>query len=200
MSSLIDILPGEAVRALVVVDVQNDFCPGGALPARDGHLVAVRIANALTGIGSVQRYHYAVTTADWHVDPRGHFSDAPDFVDTWPPHCLAGTPGAELHPALRDVRWSASGPFRKGRWTPAYSGFEGRWLGVELEYWLHRRQVRELDVVGIATEHCVRATAIDAARLGFTTTVPLALCASVGTALATANAIDDMRAAGVTVR
>ena len=198
MSSLIDILPGEAVRALVVVDVQNDFCPGGALPARDGHLVAVRIANALTGIGSVQRYHYAVTTADWHVDPRGHFSDAPDFVDTWPPHCLAGTPGAELHPALRDVRWSASGPFRKGRWTPAYSGFEGRCDGEGLDEWLADHEVTAVDIVGIATDYCVKATALDAALAGLTTRVLLPLTAAVAPEKLP-ETFAELKAAGVKV-
>ena len=138
-----------------------------------------------------------VATRDHHVDPGAHFSAHPDFVDSWPAHCRTGTPGASFHPEL-DVA-PIEAVFDKGRFTAAYSGFEGESPeGAALRDWLAERGVTEVDVVGIATDHCVRATALDAAAAGFTTTVLLDLCAGVAPE-STERALTEMRAAGVTV-
>lgn len=178
-------------RALLVVDVQNDFCEGGSLAVVGGAAVAAAISTHLRA-GS---YDHVVATRDHHVDPGGHFSDAPDYVDTWPVHCRARTPGASFHPDL-DVA-AIEAVFDKGDYTAAYSGFEGAEPGgTALREWLTARGVTAVDVAGIATDHCVRATALDAARAGFTTTVLLELCAGVAPAT-TERALAEMRAAGV---
>jgi nicotinamidase/pyrazinamidase len=179
------------VRALIIVDVQLDFCEGGSLAVAGGASVAERI-NAVTG-----RYDQVVATRDYHVDPGDHFSDTPDYVHSWPVHCVAGTAGAAFHPAL-DVA-PIGAVFAKGGYAAAYSGFEGAEPGgAGLADWLRARQVTEVDVVGIATDYCVRATALDAVRAGFATAVLTDLTAGVATA-STAAALDEMRAAGVTV-
>ena len=105
-----------------------------------------------------------MATKDHHIDPGAHFGDPPDFVDSWPAHCVAGTAGAEFHPALDTDRIEAV--FNKGEHAAAYSGFEGHAGGIGLAAWLRMRDVSEVDVVGIATDHCVRATALDAAARG----------------------------------
>ena len=155
-------------NALIVVDVQNDFCEGGSLAVAGG----AAVADAVNSLARAGGYDHVVATRDYHIDPGGHFSDAPDFVDTWPPHCRAGTPGASFHPAL-DVG-AIEVVFSKGAHAAAYSGFEGADpSGTALADWLRARDVSTVDVVGIATDHCVRATALDAARAGFATTVLL---------------------------
>lgn len=168
---------GGGTRALVVVDVQNDFCEGGSLAVAGGAEVAASISQLLTG---AHGYDLVVATRDHHVDPGAHFSDTPDFVDSWPPHCVAGTPGAGFHPNLewRDF----DGVFDKGEYAAAYSGFEGADHArddVTLEQFLRDHGVTDVDVCGIATDYCVNATALDAARLGFDTTVLLPLTAAV---------------------
>ncbi|MBF6171727.1 isochorismatase family protein [Nocardia blacklockiae] len=178
-------------RALIVVDVQNDFCEGGALAVPGGAAVAARISEYL----GVSDYDAVVATRDHHIDPGAHFSDRPDFVDSWPPHCRAGTPGAEFHPEL-DL-----GPieeiFSKGEYSAAYSGFEGAaGDGTPLADWLRAHGVDTVDVCGIATDHCVRATALDARAAGFETRVLLGLTAAVATAT-TKQALDRMRHAGI---
>ncbi|HWN31943.1 MAG TPA: nicotinamidase [Pseudonocardia sp.] len=179
------------MRALIIVDVQLDFCEGGSLAVAGGASVAERI-NAVTG-----RYDHVVATRDYHVDPGDHFSATPDYVHSWPVHCVAGTAGAAFHPAL-DVA-PISAVFAKGEYAAAYSGFEGAEpSGAGLADWLRARQVTEVDVVGIATDYCVRATALDAARAGFATTVLTELTAGVAPA-STATALGELRAAGVTV-
>jgi nicotinamidase/pyrazinamidase len=183
------------MRALIVVDVQNDFCEGGSLAVTGGAAVAAAISARLRTDGD--RWDHVVATRDHHVDPGAHFSEHPDFVDTWPPHCRTGTPGASFHPEL-DVA-PIEAVFDKGRFTAAYSGFEGRTPeGAALRDWLAERGVTEVDVVGIATDHCVRATALDAAGAGFATTVLLDLCAGVAPD-STDRALTELRAAGVTV-
>jgi nicotinamidase/pyrazinamidase len=183
------------MRALIVVDVQNDFCEGGSLAVTGGAAVAAAISARLRTGG--ERWDHVVATRDHHVDPGAHFSEHPDFVDSWPPHCRTGTPGASFHPEL-DVA-PIEAVFDKGRFTAAYSGFEGRTpAGATLRDWLAGRGVTEVDVVGIATDHCVRATALDAAGAGFATTVLLDLCAGVAPD-STDRALTELRAAGVTV-
>jgi nicotinamidase/pyrazinamidase len=181
------------MRALIVVDVQNDFCEGGSLAVAGGAAVAASISRYMRE--RADRYAHVVATRDHHVDPGGHFSDAPDFVDTWPPHCRAGTPGAAFHPAL-DVA-PIEAVFDKGDYAAAYSGFEGAEPGgSSLVGWLRERGVDAVDVAGIATDHCVRATALDAVAAGFDTGVLLEHCAGVSPVTVDA-ALERMREAGV---
>ncbi|MGB3696837.1 MAG: isochorismatase family protein [Gordonia sp. (in: high G+C Gram-positive bacteria)] len=179
----------QANRALIIVDVQNDFCEGGALAVAGGSAVAAAI-NDLTG-----DYATVLATRDYHVDPGSHFSADPDFVTTWPPHCLVGTGGVEFHPALNTD--PVQEVFIKGEYSAAYSGFEGEdGDGTPLVEWLTARGITDIDVVGIATDHCVRATAIDAVGLGFRTRVLLPYTAAVAEATAEA-ALAELRGFGV---
>ncbi|MEV0140761.1 isochorismatase family protein [Streptomyces globisporus] len=184
-------------RALIVVDVQNDFCEGGSLAVAGGADVAAAITDL---IGDAQpAYRHVVATRDHHIDPGGHFSPTPDYVDSWPVHCVAGTEGVGFHPNFAPA--VASGAidtvFDKGAYSAAYSGFEGSdENGTGLAHWLRDREVTEVDVVGIATDHCVRATALDAAREGFVTHVLLDLTAGVSGAT-TERALSELRTAGV---
>ena len=181
-------------RALVIADVQNDFCEGGSLAVAGGAEVARAISGYLASPEGAD-YAYIVATQDYHLDPGTHFSDHPDFVRTWPPHCVAGTDGADFHPAL-DTR-KIEAVFRKGAHSAAYSGFEGADPdGVPLAAWLRDRSVTAVDIVGLTTDHCVRATATDAATAGFGTRVLLGLTAGVAADTVKA-AIDEMRTAGV---
>jgi nicotinamidase/pyrazinamidase len=180
-------------RALIVVDVQNDFCEGGSLGVGGGADVASRISDRI----AAEHYDHVVATRDHHVDPGDHFSDRPDYVLSWPRHCVVGTRGVELHPNL--VRDDIDAVFDKGEHAAAYSGFEGVAAdGAGLADWLHGHDVSEVEVAGIATDHCVRATALDAVVAGFATTVLLDLTA--GVALQTTEqAVEELRAAGVTL-
>jgi len=181
------------MRALIIVDVQNDFCEGGSLAVAGGGAVARAISDHLAA-GS-PGYAHVVATKDYHVDPGSHFSDHPDYAASWPPHCVAGTPGAEFYPDL-DVS-AVEAVFRKGAHAAAYSGFEGLDdNGTPLADWLRGHGVDEVDVVGIATDYCVHATAADAARAGLRTRVLLDLTAGVAPE-STAKAIEDLRAGGV---
>lgn len=184
-----------ARRALLVVDVQPTFCEGGELGVEGGHAVAERIAGYARD--HRDRYDVVVTTQDWHVDPGDHWSETPDFVDTWPPHGVAGTPNAALHPALTDLAPDAS--VRKGEHAAAYSGFEGvDAQGRPLADLLREAGVTAVDVVGIAESHCVRATALDAHALGLATRVLTDLTVPVSPELGAA-ARADLAAAGVTL-
>src|SRR5947199_9889384 len=178
-------------NALIVVDVQNDFCEGGSLAVTGGADTAVKISDYLAKGG----YDHVVATRDYHIDPGAHFSENPDFVRSWPRHCEAGTAGASFHPAL-DVG-PISAVFSKGQYSDGYSGFEGHTdAGAQLADWLRERDVSTVDVVGIATDHCVRATALDATRAGFSVRVLLDLTA--GVAQPTVDkALDDLREAGI---
>jgi nicotinamidase/pyrazinamidase len=176
-------------RALVIVDVQNDFCDdyvnpidGHGLPVGGGGAVAHRLGTWLPGVAD--QYAAIVTTQDWHDDPGAHFARppaAPNYVDTWPVHCAAGTDGAALHPAVVEaLRSLAPLAVRKGALAAAYSGFEGHTVdGHDLHDALAAADVDALDVVGIATDHCVHATAADALRLGYRVRVLVDLCAGV---------------------
>jgi nicotinamidase/pyrazinamidase len=178
-------------RALIVVDVQNDFCEGGSLAVGGGAGVATAISEALA---EPNGWDHVVATQDHHIDPGPHFSDSPDYVDTWPVHCVVGTPGQDFHPNLDTDQIEAI--FTKGDHAGAYSGFEGHAGGVSLAAWLRMRGVTAIDVVGIATDHCVRATALDAVREGFETTVLLGMTAGVAQATVD-DALSSMRAVGV---
>jgi nicotinamidase/pyrazinamidase len=183
------------MRALVIVDVQNDFCEGGSLAVPGGAAVARAISARLAGPG--HGYEHVVATRDYHVDPGRHFAAEPDFATTWPPHCRAGTPGADLHPDLDTSH--VDEVFRKGAHAAAYSGFEGSSDdGQPLADWLRERGVTAVDVAGIATDYCVRATAADAAGAGFATRLLLDLTAGVAPAT-TAAAVSDLRDLGVEI-
>jgi nicotinamidase/pyrazinamidase len=189
-------------RALIVVDVQNDFCEGGSLPVDGGAAVASDIGELLhhwtRQDDHAPSYDVVVATKDHHVDPGHHWSKDPDFVDSWPVHCRVGTDGEAFHPNLDPQPFDAI--FLKGEHQAAYSGFEGRTTdGHGLAEWLRGRHVDRVDICGIATDHCVRATALDAAREGFTTRVLLDMCAGVAPDT-TDQALESMRAAGVTLR
>jgi nicotinamidase/pyrazinamidase len=159
--------------ALIVVDVQNDFCEGGSLAVEGGADVAWRINDIAAN------YDVVVATKDWHIDPGAHFSETPDFVDSWPVHCVADSEGAQFHPNLLvefdDV-------FYKGQYAAAYSGFEGKNnLGFSLQEYLVKRGVVAVDVVGLAFDYCVKATALDAAKGRFDVNVILPHTAAVNT-------------------
>jgi nicotinamidase/pyrazinamidase len=183
------------VRALIIVDVQNDFCEGGSLAVAGGAAVARSISSLLAA--GDHGYDHVVATKDYHVDPGSHFAAEPDYAHSWPVHCVAGSTGAEFHPEL------ATGPieavFRKGLHAAAYSGFEGvADDGLPLADWLRAHGVDTVDVVGIATDYCVRATAADAAANGFSTRVLLGLTAGVAPGT-TAEAITELNGTGVEV-
>jgi nicotinamidase/pyrazinamidase len=179
-------------HALIIVDVQNDFCEGGSLGVGGGTRVAAGISVALRE--NRGGWDHVVATKDYHIDPGAHFGDPPDFVDSWPPHCRVGTPGAEFHPELDTDRIEAI--FTKGEYEAAYSGFEGAAGSIGLAAWLRMHDVTDVDIAGIATDHCVRATAVDAAAAGFATRVLLDLTAGVA-ADSTDRALAQMSAAGV---
>jgi nicotinamidase/pyrazinamidase len=186
--------------ALIVVDVQNDFCEGGSLPVTGGAQVAADIAALLhhqrMADAEEPTYDVVVATKDHHIDPGAHWAREPDFVDSWPVHCRVGTEGEAFHPNLDPQPFDAV--FRKGEHAAAYSGFEGTAGDQPLADWLRAHDVSRVDICGLATDHCVRATALDAAREGFETTVLLDLCAGVAPET-TEAALAAMREAGVTV-
>jgi nicotinamidase/pyrazinamidase len=188
-------------QALIVVDVQNDFCEGGSLPVTGGAQVASDIAALLhhwtRQDPKAPAYDVVVATKDHHIDPGDHWSKEPDFVDSWPVHCRVGTDGEAFHPNLDPQPFDAV--FRKGEHAAAYSGFEGSdGDGTSLADWLRAHEVTSVDVCGIATDHCVRATALDAVGLGFSTRLLLDLCAGVAPD-STERALGEMRDAGVTI-
>ena len=188
-------------RALIVVDVQNDFCEGGSLPVTGGGQVA-RDVDALlrqwtAGGPEAPGWDHVVATKAHHVDPGDHWSSEPDFATSWPVHCEVGTAGEQFHPDLDPAPFEAV--FLKGRHEAAYSGFEGHDDdGATLADWLRRRGVTEVDVCGLATDHCVRATALDAVAAGFDTRLLSRLCAGVAPETTTA-ALSELEAHGVQV-
>ena len=189
-------------RALVVVDVQNDFCEGGSLAVSGGADVAFRIGELLHRWQQAdpddKDYAYVVATRDHHIDPGDHFSDQPDFVHSWPRHCVVGTDGVSLHPNLDPQPFDAI--FDKGEYAAAYSGFEGKSHdGHQLADWLREKGVTEVDVCGIATDYCVKATALDAVQAGFSTRVLTNLTAGVAPTT-TDQALTALSTAGVTLR
>ena len=181
--------------ALFIVDVQNDFCPGGALATARGDEVATRIAELISGTdGQAREYDYVVATQDWHIDPGAHFSENPDFVDSWPEHCVAGSDGAQIRRPVPTDQIDQF--FKKGHYTAAYSGFEGvNDADQGLADWLREHDIARLDVCGIATDHCVRATVLDALKEGFEVRVLQDMCSPVDDARG-ADALQEMQNAG----
>lgn len=184
--------------ALLIVDVQNDFCPGGSLATARGDEVASKIAELIKSSDNRTReYSHVLATQDWHIDPGEHFSDEPDFVDSWPVHCVANSHGSQMRgpvdtSLIREF-------FRKGEYSAAYSGFEGvSPSGVGLADWLRDNEVRELDVCGIATDFCVRATVLDALKEGFKVRVLRSMCSPVDDK-GGADALQEMQDAGAEI-
>lgn len=194
--------PAAGRRALLIVDVQNDFCPGGALGTERGDAVAGAIATYVAQHRG--DYDEVLTTQDWHIDPEGHFSEEPDFVDTWPVHCVADSPGAQLHPVLRSelAARPADAAFFKGEYTAAYSAAEAATAEGDnqtgfLDY-LDAHNITSVDAVGIATDHCVRASVLDILATDRTVRVLTDMCSPVSDEAAAA-ALEEMRAAGAEV-
>lgn len=195
-------------RALIVIDVQNDFCPGGALAVPGGDEIVSGI-NALMG-----EFDAVILTQDWH--PAGHSSfasshagkNAMELIDMpygpqvlWPDHCIQGTKGAEFHDRLNTTR--ADLVIRKG-YNPAidsYSAFfeNDHTTATGLAGYLQTRGLTELTMVGLATDFCVNFSAVDAAKLGLTVTVREDLCRAIDLDGSLAAARDGMMAAGVTL-
>lgn len=186
-------------KALIVVDVQNDFCEGGALAVEGGNQAARDIRQYLETRG--QEYDCVVATRDWHdpdSDNGGHIAAEPDFVDTWPPHCIAHTHGAEYHPEV----WPDGADYPhaevlKGQGYPAYSGFEGvNAEGTSLRDMLAKLSVSQVDIVGIAFDYCVKATAVDALTSGLEVRVLKDMTASIHKDGPTDDILEE---AGVTI-
>lgn len=181
------------MNALIITDVQNDFCEGGSLEVVGGAHVARAISDHLKHAN----YDHVVATKDFHIDPGSHFSEHPDYRTSWPRHCVVGTTGAEFHPDL-DTR-KIEAVFTKGQYSAAYSGFEGACeRGIPLTDWLRQHGVDEVVVVGIATDYCVLATARDAAQAGFKTVVLKDLTAGVAPETSQ-HALENLRSIGVAV-
>lgn len=181
------------MKALLIIDVQNDFCEGGSLAVAGGSAVATAVSDYVAASGG--SYAHIVATKDYHIDPGDHFSENPDYLKSWPRHCVAGTSGADFHPEFDTT--SVQAVFYKGAYSAAYSGFEGfHEDNTTLLDWLRTRGVDQVDVVGIATDHCVRATALDAVRAGLKTTVLLDLTAGVAPE-STRRAVEELRQEGV---
>lgn len=187
-------------RALLIVDVQNDFTEGGALGVEGGTRVAEGVTELLRG---EHRYDVVIASRDWHEadgDNGGHFAADgadPDYVNTWPVHCVQHTDGADYHPALDIDQIDVH--VRKGMGEPAYSAFEGQTTdGKRLADVLSELAITELDVVGIATDYCVRASALDAKELGVSVRVRSDLVAGVAPE-STVAALKEMASAGVEI-
>jgi nicotinamidase/pyrazinamidase len=177
--------------ALIAVDVQNDFIPGGSLAVNEGD----RVVPALNML--IPKFRTRVFTRDWHPENHVSFSDDPQFVDkSWPAHCVQGTPGAEFHKDLEVpddaiIVSKATDPDQD-----AYSAFEGTGLADTL----HERGIKRVMVGGLATDYCVKATALDAIREGFEAVVVLDACRGVDVPPGTAKAaVEEMKAAGAKV-
>lgn len=196
-------------KALIIVDVQPTFCEGGELGVEGGNAVAERIAEYVETHRN--EYSYVATTQDWHVEPGRHWSDDPDYVDTWPVHGKAGTANAGLHPAIAVL--GIGHHFKKGQYSPSYSGFEGLedntdriptreevaadlTAGRTLANALEAAGITRVDVVGLAESHCVKETALDARKLGYETHVIEELTEPVSEELGV-DARRQMREAGV---
>jgi len=187
-------------NALLVVDVQNDFIEGGALPIKGGAQVAAMVSRHIRHFKT--EYSFVVATRDYHEDPSDHFSDNPDFVTTWPPHCIIGTPGAALCPPIFNLvrEKLIAAVVDKGRHSAAYSGFEGLDpRGHPLRDVLKEARVDHMDICGLALDYCVKATALDARKLDFQVRVLVNLTAPANADNATA-ALEEMKAAGCQVQ
>lgn len=191
-------------KALIIVDVQNDFIEGGSLAVDGGQDVAEKLSAYIKE--NWRNYDQIVTTQDWHINPGNHWSETPDYVDTWPVHCAANKPGSDLHPslvkALADVNITIPiTAIHKGQYVAAYSGFEGTKAEDDktlLNDYLKETNVSQVDVVGLATDHCVKATATDALTNGYTVTVLKDFTAGVDATRST-TALTELSTKGATI-
>lgn len=178
--------------ALIVVDLQRDFAEGGSLPVNGGLVLAQELYNHL--VEERDYYELIIATKDWHRNPGEHFSSKPDYINSWPIHCVADSPGAEFIAPFKVEDFDVV--VYKGMEAAAYSGFEGsgEYDGhyVDLNQILIHNEITAVDVVGLATDFCVKATAIDAAKLGFSVNVPLRFCRGVSP-VSTQAALDELR-------
>lgn len=186
--------------ALFIIDIQNDFTEGGALGVQGGAAVVAGISRLIRD--QPDRFDYVLASRDWHDGDNnngGHFSETPDFVDTWPVHCVGGTPGAEYHPHFDSAVEHVDFHVRKGQGKPAYSIFEGVTDdGETVLDALDRLDIMHVTVVGIATDYCVRASALDAISAGRRVTILTDLIAGVAEA-SSAKALDELAGSGATL-
>jgi nicotinamidase/pyrazinamidase len=183
-------------NALLAVDLQADFVAGGSLPVPNGMPVCAMIARHIRHFKT--EYQFVVASRDYHEDPADHFSATPDFVNTWPPHGVIGTPGAAFVPPVANLvrEKLIQAIVSKGRHAAAYSAFEGLDArGHDLLNVLKEARIDHIDICGIATDYCVRQTALDARRNAFQVRVLVNLCASVNEATGL-QALEEMKAAG----
>lgn len=166
-------------KALIIVDIQNDFVEGGSLAVAGGFDLALDLTEHLKN--HLGEYDRIITTQDWHINPGTHFSDNPDYVDSWPKHCQAGEKGAEIVEPLRTfLDGLVDNSIKKGFYAAAYSGFDGNDEQKHpLLVVLQNAGMSDVDIVGIATDYCVKATALDAAANGFHTTVLQNFCVGI---------------------
>ncbi len=184
-----------ATTAIIVVDSQPDFYEGGALPVDGATATSYRIAQFLCERRG--DFDLAIVTQDWHLNPGEHWSSEPDFVTSWPVHCVANSAGAQIHESLADIKWDAV--IRKGMHEAAFSGFDGEGPdGATLDEILSSAEVANVTVVGFATDYCVLATALDARQRGLNVRVLLHLCAGV-TPSSALDAVAQMRCVGIVV-
>jgi nicotinamidase/pyrazinamidase len=187
-------------NALLVVDLQNDFVQGGSLPVPNGMQVAAQVARHIRHFKT--EYQFVVASRDYHEDPDGHFSATPDFLTTWPPHCVIGTPGAAFVPPIANLvrEKFIQTIVSKGRHAAAYSAFEGLdSRGHPLLDVLKEQRIDHIDICGIATDYCVRASALDARKNEFQVRILVNLCAAVAEATGL-QAIEELKAAGCQVQ
>jgi nicotinamidase/pyrazinamidase len=187
-------------NALLAVDLQADFVQGGSLPVPNGLPVAAMIARHIRHFKT--EYQFVVASRDYHEDPADHFSATPDYLTTWPPHCVIGTPGAAFVPPIANLvrEKLIQVVVSKGRHAAAYSAFEALDpRGHGLLDLLKEERIDHIDVCGIATDYCVRASALDARTNAFQVRVLVNLCAAVneGTGL---QALEELKAAGCQVQ
>lgn len=178
--------------ALVIVDVQNDFCEGGALPVSGGNAVAEAIADFVETSG--HNYNLILFTADWHTSPPSSngapVPDSPDFIDPWPAHCIKNTRGAAFHDAIGRIPKYREDIFRKSQEHANYSGLHGiNSNGDTLAEVLKFSEIKHVDIVGIAGEFCIKYTALDCVAEGFVVSVLPRMVASIGGAATTAAVV-----------
>jgi nicotinamidase/pyrazinamidase len=187
-------------NALLVVDVQVDFVEGGSLGVKNGLQTAAMIARHVRHFK--YEYQFVVASRDYHEDAPDHISATPDYVNTWPPHCMVGTPGASFVPTIQNLvrEKYIQEVVTKGRHAAAYSAFDGLdKRGHPLLDVLKEQRIDHIDVCGIATDYCVRASALDARKNAFQVRVLVNLCAAVNEATGL-QALEEMKAAGCQVQ
>lgn len=187
-------------NALLAVDIQSDFVQEGSLPVPNGLQVAAQVARHIRHFKT--EYDFVVASRDYHEDPQDHFSATPDFINTWPPHCVIGTPGAAFVPPIQNLvrEKLIQTVVSKGRHSAAYSAFEGvDPRGHTLLDVLKEQRIDHIDICGLATDYCVRASALDARKNAFQVRILVNLCAAVNEATGL-QAIEEMKAAGCQVQ